>query len=377
MWKFPTYEINKEVDWELLENTYPWIRDMEAVPQDKEWHAEGNVLIHTKMVVQCLLELEEFKILNEQDQHILFAAALMHDIEKRSCTTSEIIEGKQRIISPGHAKKGAFTTRQILYKDIQTPFAIREQIVQLVRYHGFPLWSLEKNNIQKEVVRISQVVNTHLLAILAKADALGRICKDKEYSLLKVDLFIELCKENDCFGKARTFPSDLARFLYFNKENQYIDYQPFDTSKSEVILMSALPGTGKDTYIQKHLKDFPMLSLDELRRQHKISPRDKKGNGRMIQLAKEQAKEYLRNHISFVFNATNISKDMRSKWISLFNDYNAKIKIVYLETDYKTLLKQNKKREYPIPEDALERLILKLEIPSIYEAHDVIHHIKK
>ena len=40
--------------------------------------------IHTQMVLEELLKLSSFQNLNEQDKEILWAAALMHDIEKRS-----------------------------------------------------------------------------------------------------------------------------------------------------------------------------------------------------------------------------------------------------------------------------------------------------
>jgi hypothetical protein len=115
LWEFPTYQPGKELDWAQLESQFSWIRDMKGVPQDRIWHAEGDVFVHTQMVVRELTDLPEFKSLGEQDKHILLAAALLHDVEKRSTTTEETIDGRQRIVSPRHAQKGEFTTRSILY----------------------------------------------------------------------------------------------------------------------------------------------------------------------------------------------------------------------------------------------------------------------
>ena len=112
---------------------------MAAVPQDPEWHGEGDVLTHTKMVADALFRLPEYQALDEQAQHILFAAALLHDVEKRSTTTSEERDGRIRIVSPRHAKKGEHTARQILYCDLAAPFAVREAVAKLVRWHGLPL----------------------------------------------------------------------------------------------------------------------------------------------------------------------------------------------------------------------------------------------
>jgi len=370
MWKFPKYQIDKELDWDDLASSYRWIEDMKGVHQDPIWHAEGDVYVHTKMVTEELVKLPYFDSLSEQDKHILLSSALFHDIEKRSTTTEEEIDGQVRIVSPRHAKKGEYTTRQILYTDIDCPFQIREQICKLVRLHGLPLWAISKDNPEKEVIYSSTVVNNKMLSILATADVLGRTCQDQDEILLKIELFEELCKDNECYTNPKEFQSNYGRFLYFNKAESYADYLPFDDLICTITMMCALPGSGKDTYIRKNL-DQPILSLDDIRREHKISPKDKKGNGQVVQLAKEKAKEYLRSKTSFVFNATNITRDMRSRWIGLFTDYNARVKIIYIEVPYKILLKQNSGREHKVPENVIQKLIGKLEMPDYKEAHEV------
>lgn len=375
MWKFPKYTIGEALDWDDLSRSYDWIADMKAVPQDSIWHAEGNVFTHTKMVVEALIALPEFKELEEQDKHILVTAALLHDVEKRSTTKEEEIDGQVRIVSPRHAKKGEFTTRTFLYKSLKTPFLIREQICKLVRLHGLPIWAISKENPREEVIYASTVVNTAHLAMLSKADVIGRICEDKDDILFKIDLFKELCKENECFGKTKSFSSNYGRFLYFNKKEIAPNYTPYDDLICTVTVMSALPGSGKDTYISKHLKQ-PILSLDDIRRENRIAPTDKKNNGRVIQLAKEKAKSFLRKKTSFVFNATNITAEMRARWISLFTDYNARVKIIYIEVPYSKLKKQNLNRKYPVPKSVIEKMIGKLEIPTTKEAHDIEFVVK-
>jgi len=146
------------------------------------------------------------------------------------------------------------------------------------------------------------------------------------------------------------------------------DYVPFEKDTFEVILMSALPGTGKDFFIQRNFKDLPIVSLDDIRRKNKISPTDKKGNGKVIQMAKELARQHLRKRETFIWNATNISKNMRKQLVDLFQSYGAKTKIVYLEVPYEQLLKQNRNRTYPIPQKVLDKMISKLEIPAKWEA---------
>ncbi len=372
-WTFPTYPFGKPINWEEIENRFSWFSEMELVPQDPIWHAEGNVQIHTKMVVESLLNLPEFQKLNNQDKQILFATALFHDIEKRSTTQTEIIDGVERITSPRHALKGEYSTRTILYKELNTPFSVREKIAKLVRYHGLPIWAMEKEDPRKAVIEASLVVNNAHLAIFATADILGRISKDKEEMLYNIALFKELCVDHNCYQNPSKFKSNYGRYLFLNKKEISPDYEPFEDLKFEVIMMSALPGSGKDTYIQKNLSHLPSLSLDSIRRNHNISPTDKKKNGKVIQMAKEQAKVFLRKKTTFVFNATNLTRDIRRKWTSLFMDYGAKVKIIYLEVPYKTLLRQNKNRIEKVPEVTIGKMINRLEIPIYNEAHEVVY----
>lgn len=359
--------------WKLIENKeysslrdrFSWVKDMEGVPQDVRYHAEGDVAIHTKMVVEDLCKMSDYQLLDEQSKEILWAAALMHDIEKRSTT---VIEQDGSISSAGHAKKGAMTTRQILFREHNTPFQIREEIVGLVRHHGLPIWIFEKENPQKALLKASFEVNTHWVYMLAKADILGRICTDQKELLYRIELFKELCIENDCWGKAKAFPSDLAKFLYFRKEEQMPDYEPFDATWGEVIMLSGIAGAGKDTFCQKRFGQYPVVSLDNIRRELKISPTDSSGNGKVIQAAKELAKTYLRKKTPFVWNATNITRQMRETLIDLFVSYKANVRIMYLEVPYRKLHQQNLNREFAIPSKIIEKMIDKLEIPKAWEA---------
>lgn len=371
MWTFPHYAQGTAPDWTALIARFDWLDEMRHVPQDPEWHGEGDVLTHTKMVAEVLIALPEYQALDGQTQHILFAAALLHDVEKRSTTVREIIDGRERIVSPRHAKKGEKTARRLLYTELNAPFAVREQIAKLVRWHGLPLWAHEKSNPDKAVIAVSQMLDTRLLAMLAKADVLGRICADQDDLMLRIELFETLCRDNGCWGEARAFASDYGRFWYLSRDNVLPDYQPFEAAEFEVWILSALPGSGKDTYIRQHLAHLPMVSVDEVRRAHGWKPDDKKDNGRAVQLAKEQAKTLLRVKQSFVFNATNITREMRGKWLDMFHNYGARTRLLYLEVPYAQWLAQNRNREYAVPEKVLQQLLDKLEMPDYAEAHSV------
>jgi len=362
------WTIDKDKSWQHLHDTWYWVSRMEDVPQDPHHHAEGDVAIHTRMVLAALEQLPAYQQLEPQQQELLWAAALLHDVEKYS-TTEILPDG--HITSPGHARRGEMTSRNILYEEIPTPFFIREQIAKLVRYHGLPLWVFDKPDPIKALISASLDVDVRLLSILARADVLGRTCTDTADLLYRIDCFEALAKEQHCWGMSRNFATTAAKMNYFMKTNVDPDYVPYPEKGSRVIVMSGLPGSGKDTYVQRHFKDMPMVSPDEIRRKHGIAPTDKSGNGTVIQEAKEQAKVYLRQGKDFVWNATNITRQMREQLVGLCMTYHAEVKIVYVEVPAAVLFAQNKQREYAVPEKALHQLIRKLEVPSLTEAHEV------
>lgn len=363
MWTF-----TENRDWSFLEQQFDWVKDMAQTSQDPLHHAEGNVAVHTQMVLSELEGMPAFNLLSAQTQEIIRTAALLHDVEKRSTTVKD---EQGRISSPGHARKGAQTARLILYRDRVTPFAVREQIVGLVRYHGLPLWVLERPDPLKTLIRAAYEVNTEWLAILARADILGRLCEDKEELVYRIDCFEEFCKEHRCWGTERFFENPHAKMRYLQTDDAPVDYVPYENPAFEVILMSGLPGAGKDSFIRKNFSDIPVISLDGIREEWKVAADDQTANGRVIQEAKERAKVLLRRGEGFVWNATNTTRQMREQLIELFMTYRASVRIVYLEVPYQLLTAQNRNREAVVPQKVLERLINKLEVPATWEAHTV------
>lgn len=362
------WHISEHKSWPDLEQRFDWVKRMQKVPQDALYHAEGNVAVHTQMVLEALIKQPAYKALQPQEQEILWAAALLHDVEKFSTT---VTEPDGRITSNGHARKGALKARQVLYRDVPAPLAIREQIAGLVRYHGLPLWTFDKADPAKAVITAAIEVNTAWLALLARADVLGRLCADQQEMLYRIDCFEALCQEQQCWGMARKFATDEAKIYYLRHEEAYAGYVPFGEPGGEVILMSGLPGAGKDSYIEQHYRSLPMVSLDDIRRESGILPTDKAANGRVVQQAREQARVYLRKGQPFVWNATNITRQMRMQLIDLFMSYRMRVHIVYIEVPYTQLHARNANREAVVPALAIEKMIDKLEVPAAWEAHQV------
>ena len=87
------------------------------------------------------------------------------------------------------------------------------------------------------------------------------------------------------------------------------------------------------------------------------------------------AKERLRKKQPFVYNATNLSKDIRQKQIDLFEKYGASVKIIFLETPWEEEMARNQSREAEVPQQAIQRMLQKLEMPERSESEAVVWDI--
>jgi putative nucleotidyltransferase with HDIG domain len=354
-----------------LRATYPWLEPLGTCPQDPVFHAEGDVLTHLGMVLDELAALPAFRELSELDRHIVFAGTLLHDISKPECTRTE---EDGRIRSPGHAVKGVYKARRILTDDeafapLGTPFEIREQILALVRWHGLPANYLEKPDPLRAVSLTSMTTRMDLLTILAEADHRGRIVKKEDDTRTRVALFPDFCEECEAWTGPRAFANDHSRFHYFRTPGEHPTLHLFDDSKCEVVVLSGLPGSGKDTWVRANAGEREVISLDDIRRELEVEPGD--DQSAVVAAAYDRAKVLLRAGEPFVWNATNVSRILRGKVIDLCAAYKARVRVVYLEPPVPLIRARNTGRVKRVPERVWERLFDKLDVPTLAECHEL------
>lgn len=357
-----------DLRWAELDARYPWIRRLAECPQDAQYHAEGNVWIHTRMVCTALAALPAFRALPEPERHLVFAAALLHDVAKPDCTRQE---PDGRISSRGHSGRGERVSRRLLW-ELDTELATREHVARLVRIHQLPFFLIEREDAERIAYRASLSVRCDLLALVAEADARGRHCADaadQQRMLDNVELFRQLCGEHDCLDKPRQFPSAHARFEYFRKPGRHPDYPAFDDTELEVIVMCGLPASGKDTWIRQHAPALPVVSLDDLRAELGVDPADNQSH--IIDVARQRARVHLRAKQPFVWNATNLVPDHRNAIIDLCTDYGARVRLVYLDAPARVLHERNRSRANPVPAGVLKRMIDRWTVPDFAEASRV------
>ncbi len=345
----------------------PWAQAMLACQQDAQWHAEGDVWTHTRLVCAELERLTEWPTFPRSAQVKLLFAALLHDAGKPVTSTPDPETG--RIRSPKHALAGAEIARGVLRElgcDLQTS----EEIVSVVRYHGRPPYILEKENPEQELISLSWLVDTRLLYWFALADTRGRDTKEMARPEDNLHLWKMVPEERGCFGKPYSFANSQARFLFYRGKLSSLHYVPREDYRCTVTLLSGLPGAGKDTWLSQNRVGLPVVALDAIREVLDVDATDNQGE--VIQLAREQCRAHLRARQNFAFNATNVTRQMRQRWIQLFEDYSARIEIVYLEPTLETILLQNRRRENPVPESVILRLLAKLEPPTVAECHELV-----
>ena len=352
------------IDWAALD-PLPWLQDLKGCPQNPDRHAEGDVWTHVHLVAEAMAALPAWRDLPEDDRRILFAAALLHDVAKPACTR---VEPNGRISSRGHSWRGAVRARSVLWR-LGAPFAEREAVCAIVRHHLVPFFLADSEDPQRLAIEVSQTARLDWLAVMAEADARGRVCPDPQKLLNQIARFGALAVEKGCPSRPFEFPSDHARFLHFRDPARRPDDPAPEEFRCDVLLLSGLPGAGKDHWLEANRPDWPVISPDAIRHELGVPPSDPQGE--VLNRAREQAREYLRNGTNFVWNATNLTRHVRSECIRQFQQHDARVRIVYVEVPPERLFAQNRQRKRKVPEKVIERLLDRWEVPDRTEAHQV------
>ena len=101
-------------DWADCCEVFPRLLALEHTPQNPRYHAEGNVGIHTRMVLDALLASAYFQAAGAERREVLFLAALLHDLCKPETTVIDPVTGE--IGQPGHSRRGAVDVRVLLWR---------------------------------------------------------------------------------------------------------------------------------------------------------------------------------------------------------------------------------------------------------------------
>ncbi len=163
----PSQGLNVLVETNWLE-FYPELSALIGIPQDPQWHPEGDVWTHTKHVLDEAANIATRENLSEENRVILLFAALCHDLGKAPTSLKE----DNRWKSPRHAEEGVPLSESLL-KKIHAPQSIIQQVKPLVKDHMNHLNQQSPKSIRRLALRL-EPSNINMLTLLIEADASGR-----------------------------------------------------------------------------------------------------------------------------------------------------------------------------------------------------------
>ena len=138
---------------------------------------------------------------------------------------------------------------------------------------------------------------------------------------------------------------------------------------NRLIVLSGVPGSGKSYFSNALMKDKEkhvyIISSDQLRKEITGHQQDLSQDELVWKLFYSLARSYSEDKDGIVIlDATNAKKEYRYDNIKQYKDLYDEIDLVCFQISKDLVLKQNREREFPIPEDALLRLIDAFEMPG-------------
>ena len=198
-----------------FDQLFPELKALVGVPQEFEWHPEGNLEIHTWLVVDRARELIDD--LPYARQVTVMLGALCHDFGKPATTKFE--EGRWR--SRGHEEAGVEPTESFLDRlNVHTldGYDVRSQVVALVRDHLKPGEFYKKRDEVGDGAfrRLARRCELELLYRVARADSLGRnadwIPRERWFTAEAQEWFIARARELEVDARPPT-PILMGRHL--------------------------------------------------------------------------------------------------------------------------------------------------------------------
>ncbi len=181
---------------------FPELAALEGVPQDPDWHPEGDVWTHTMLALDEAARLRTVRTgegATADDEAVdlaLMLGVLCHDLGKPATTIVE--DG--RIRSPQHEPRGAEIADAFLGR-LRAPKDLVARVHALVRHHLAPALFVRDGAGPKGYRRLAREleragVGFELLVRVARADHLGRTTDEARARLFPAgDAFLARARE--------------------------------------------------------------------------------------------------------------------------------------------------------------------------------------
>ena len=169
----PSLGLTLALELGVLDKLFPEIKALVGCEQEPDWHPEGDVWVHTLMVVdQARSRIDD---LARAQQITVMLGALLHDVGKPP--TTAYVDGRIRSID--HEQAGVDPALRVLDRlNVHSidGFDVRHHVTGIVAHHLKPLSFFKSVTPVGDGAfrRLAQKVDLELLARVAKSDCLGR-----------------------------------------------------------------------------------------------------------------------------------------------------------------------------------------------------------
>jgi predicted kinase len=96
--------------------------------------------------------------------------------------------------------------------------------------------------------------------------------------------------------------------------------------------------------------------------------------GAVVDAARQAARRHLRRGQPFIWNATNLSREVRTPLVESCHRYRARVRIVVVEAAPAVVDLRNQARTRPVPPAAFDRMLDRWQAPDWTEAHQLTWH---
>jgi tRNA nucleotidyltransferase (CCA-adding enzyme) len=183
----PSKGLQLALDLDVVARLWPELVPLVGCPQDPEWHPEGDVWVHTLMVVDQART--RTATLARGPAAAMMLGALCHDLGKP--LTTAFLDGRVR--SPGHEVAGLLPAARLLDRlNVHTldGYDVRQAVLGLTAHHMAP-HAFRKSPTpvgDGAFRRLAQKVDLELLARFCLADCRGRT---GDFDCSAMDWFLE------------------------------------------------------------------------------------------------------------------------------------------------------------------------------------------
>ena len=169
----PSIGFSLALELSVIERLFPELDALVGCPQEPEWHPEGDVWVHTLLVIDGARQ--RLDGLDYPQQVAVMLGAVCHDLGKPA--TTAFVDG--RIRSLDHEEQGVPPARAFLDRlNVQSMlgYDVRHQVLGIVANHLKPgMFAKAQPPVGDGAYRrLAQKVDLELLARVARADCEGR-----------------------------------------------------------------------------------------------------------------------------------------------------------------------------------------------------------